>query len=141
MLGHGLGGKGRKFRKREGLVPDVQFGACGSSAWRGGCTVLLAGPGPEPRVGAGDGNANLPHSQVCACRTDLLLQAPHCYSCLPASSVQAKAPLRPTRSPNTPELSSCPNSQSRHNRLPPTDPPPASSPATQASSKALLHPH
>ncbi|CAI9176018.1 unnamed protein product, partial [Rangifer tarandus platyrhynchus] len=29
----------------------------------------------------------------------------------------------------------------RHNRLPPTDPPPASSPATQASSKALFQPH
>ena len=44
-----LGGKGRKFRKIERLVPNVQFGACDSSAWSWGFTMLLSGPGPELR--------------------------------------------------------------------------------------------
>ena len=134
-----LGGKGRKFRKIERLVPNVQFGACDLSAWSWGAPCSWQAPA-QSSVAAGDRKANLLTSKCAHAEQTCCSRPPITTAASPASSVQAKAPLHPTCSPNTPERSTCPNSDSRHNRLPPTDPPPASSPATQASSKALFHP-
>ena len=53
-----LGGKGRKFRKIERLVPNVQFGACDLSAWSWGAPCSWQAPA-QSSVAAGDRKANL----------------------------------------------------------------------------------